>query len=737
MSVDQGQTINFKIDTTATDYRIDIYRLGYYGGRGARRVDTIATEFTTETVQPDCLLIDGTTDDNLVDCGNWSVSASWPVPAGATSGMYVARPRRADNGGASHIAFVVRDDDGSSDLLFQTSDTTWQAYNSYGGYSLYAGPGHAHKVSYNRPFVTRDAPTEDWLFNSEYPKLRWLERNGYDVSYFSGVDTARFGSELVEHEAFMSEGHDEYWSAEQRANVESARDAGVDIAFFSGNEVYWKTRWEPSTADGVSTDHRTLVSYKEGDAQGGEHYNCFGNFACDPDPDTWTGLWRQNAPGHDGGRPENALSGQISWHDSTETLEVPSELADVRFWRNTSIADLTSGSAALAPDTLGYEWNPEQPAFDATYPDGRIHLTQTQADGETHHMSLYRAPSGALVFGAGTVQWSWGLDSVHDRGSAPENADMQQATVNLLSDMGAQPGSLQTNLVPGGPLDVTAPTATITDPPDGASVPGGSVVVSGTAADSGGRGRRRRGLDRRWGHLGPGDGHDELVLHLQPATGSRRIVQARAVDDAANIGAAASVNLDVGQQSCPCSIFSPAVTGVQDSESIALELGVRFRSDVAGFITGIRFYKTSGNTGTHTGTLWSDDGVNLATVTFTGESGTGWQEATFGAPVAIDADTTYVASYHTNVGRYAVGTSFAAAGVDNPPLHALAGRGGRAQRRLRRSAAAGSSRRARSSRRTTSSTSSSTPRSARTRPPRPSWRGHRHPTEPGFRWART
>ena len=271
ISVDQGQTIGFKIDTTASDYRIDIYRLGYYGGNGARRVATIATGATTETDQPNCLLIDGTTDDNLVDCGNWSPSASWSVPANATSGLYVARPRRADNGGASHIAFVVRDDNGNSDLLFQTSDTTWQAYNSYGGYSLYAGPGHAHKVSYNRPFVTRGGPIEDWLFNAEYPMLRWLERNGYDVSYFSGIDTARRGSELLEHEAFMSVGHDEYWSAEQRANVEAARDDGVDLAFFSGNEVYWKTRWEPSTADGSSTDHRTLVAYKEGDAQGSEH----------------------------------------------------------------------------------------------------------------------------------------------------------------------------------------------------------------------------------------------------------------------------------------------------------------------------------------------------------------------------------------------------------------------------------------------------------------------------------
>ena len=100
------------------------------------------------------------------------------------------------------------------------------------------------------------------MFNAEYPMVRFLESNGYDVSYTSGVDTDRRGAELLEHEAFLSVGHDEYWSGTQRANVEAARDAGVDLAFFSGNEVFWKTRWENSI-DGSGTPHRTLVSYKE------------------------------------------------------------------------------------------------------------------------------------------------------------------------------------------------------------------------------------------------------------------------------------------------------------------------------------------------------------------------------------------------------------------------------------------------------------------------------------------
>src|SRR5207244_3348146 len=109
--------------------------------------------------------------------------------------------------------------------------------------------GRAYKVSYNRPFTNRgtrgDGQAEGFLFQAEYPMIRWLEANGYDVSYASAVDTDRQGATaLLQHKVFLSVGHDEYWSAAQRANVEAARGAGVHLAFFSGNEMFWKTRWE-------------------------------------------------------------------------------------------------------------------------------------------------------------------------------------------------------------------------------------------------------------------------------------------------------------------------------------------------------------------------------------------------------------------------------------------------------------------------------------------------------------
>ncbi|MDF2388987.1 DUF4082 domain-containing protein, partial [Nostoc ellipsosporum NOK] len=124
----------------------------------------------------------------------------------------------------------------------------------------------------------------------------------------------------------------------------------------------------------------------------------------------------------------------------------------------------------------------------------------------------------------------------------------------------------------------------------------------------------------------------------------------------------------------PLSIWnnSQTPTNPSISDPNAVELGVKFRSDIDGFITGVRFYKGSGNTGTHIGNLWSSDGTQLATATFSNETASGWQQVNFSSPVAISANTVYVASYHTSVGNYAADSGFfAGAGVDNPPLHLL------------------------------------------------------------------
>ena len=130
--------------------------------------------------------------------------------------------------------------------------------------------------------------------------------------------------------------------------------------------------------------------------------------------------------------------------------------------------------------------------------------------------------------------------------------------------------------------------------------------------------------------------------------------------------------------SCPCSIWNstttPANPAVNDPN--AVELGVKFRVDLNGFITGIRFYKGTTNTGTHVGTLWTSAGQSLGTATFMNETASGWQQVNFSTPIAVTASTVYVASYHTNVGNYAANNGyFASSGVDNRASASFAGRG--------------------------------------------------------------
>ena len=124
---------------------------------------------------------------------------------------------------------------------------------------------------------------------------------------------------------------------------------------------------------------------------------------------------------------------------------------------------------------------------------------------------------------------------------------------------------------------------------------------------------------------------------------------------------------------CPCSIWSPSDTpAVTQDETLPVEIGVVFSTEADGYITGLRFYKSIGNTGTHYGHLWTTSGTLLATVIFTGESDTGWQEATFPMPIAIFSDTTYIASYHTETGYWSLTSGGLTSAVYNEPLTALA-----------------------------------------------------------------
>jgi hypothetical protein len=715
MSVNVGETESFKINTPSTKYHIDILRLGYYGGDGARMVQAgIKPSATLPQKQPACLTYSST---GLIDCGNWGVSASWTVPSNAVSGVYIAHLVREDGSGESQIPFVVRNDSSHSEILLQTSDATWEAYNDYGGNSLYTctvscPPGEpeaykaAYAVSYNRPWEGSFAVDggASYLWYAEYQMIYWLEKNGYNVSYTSEANVDQNGALLKNHKIFMSSGHDEYWSEGQRANVESALSSGVNLAFFSGNEMFWKTRWGPST-EGANTPYRTLTSYKE------THFNA----PVDPqDPPTWTGSWRDPrfSPPANGGKPENALTGQFFLVNAgTSDITVPSQYAKDRLWKNTAASTLKSGqSLTLAPGagTLGYEW--DEDVDNGFRPAGEFDLSSTTVSGlqtfndygsrlsegttATHHLTLYKAPSGALVFGAGTVQWSWGLadfnaweSATTEPGKTAPDPNLEQATVNLLAEMGVQPGSLTTGLVAGTKsTDTTAPTSTITSPTQNATLTDGSAVtITGSATDAGGG--VVAGVEvstdngATWHPATLTTPAEQTVkwsytwaAHGNPTT----TIRSRAVDDSANLEKpSAGITVNV---SCPCSIWGSAVTpGTPDSgDGSSVEVGLKFTSEVFGSVTGVRFYKAAANTGTHVGSLWSSTGTLLASATFTSETASGWQQVNFSTPVQISPNTTYVVGYLAPKGHYSADSYYfyspsptGPKTLNSPPLHAV------------------------------------------------------------------
>ena len=486
------------------------------------------------------------------------------MPADAVSGVYLARLQRLDSNGnpidgaVNQIPFVVRNDGETHDIVLQTSDTTWQAYNAWGGNNGVVGanlygdandsinwdpiPGagshsqdRAYAVSYNRPFITDDGTgpasgAQDYLFGADYAAIYWLEKQGYDVSYISGVDTDRLGADyLKNYKSFISVGHDEYWSGDQRANVEEARDSGVNLLFWSGNECYWKIRWDVAySADG--TAYRTLVCYKETLAVADPNAGPRGLLQprsdrhLDRDVDGYPLPRQSRLPAAETPRmstrsPASTQPATAARTSSRASCSAPTarassaahstcrpNYASLRVWRDTTIA-AGGGQLDIAPGILGYEWDTSPD--DNLRPAGLIKLSETTLPWDailvdqgnntapgvaTHNLSLYRTASGSLVFGAGTTFWTWALSDQHDNspyGADIENIDIQQFTINMFADMGIQPGVADAFLISQGlkrasaSTDTTAAVASINDLPDTVEALK-AVTITGTATDNDG-----------------------------------------------------------------------------------------------------------------------------------------------------------------------------------------------------------------------------------------------------------
>lgn len=381
-SVKAGESVGIRAssDGPAT-VTAEVYRIGWYGGAGARKVWS-GGPFTV-TTQPECPMDPST---GLVECG-WPETLRFTVGEDWVSGIYLVKIRRPD-GFKRYASFVVRDHR-SADVLLQAAFNTYQAYNEYGSQSLYATTapipgGKGTLVSYDRPY--RDDEGAGQVLRWEVHLARFLERHGYDVTYGTNMDFERAPNLLEGIGMFVHGGHDEYWTSQQRSQVDRALGTGaMSLAYFGGNGAYWRVRYEKNAA---GTSLRRIACYKnfpENDAQPGTTVR----FRDDPSP-----------------HPESLLFG--SMYEGWQLIPFPLVVSDPDHWL---MAGTGLERGALLHGLLGYE-SDRVPAQNV--PEGTtISLDSPLLTAEgipTRSQVVDRTlPNGRLVFSAGSIYWPLAL----------------------------------------------------------------------------------------------------------------------------------------------------------------------------------------------------------------------------------------------------------------------------------------------------------------------------------------
>jgi hypothetical protein len=519
-SVNKGGSIAFSVSTKDSSFNIDIFRTGWYAGVGARLLTTIANLHgvlqTTPTQDP---------VTRLIECA-WPSSYVLSVPASWVSGIYLARLTGNPSGKQSWIIFVVRDDSRSSDVTFENSVTTYQAYNFWpngaNGRSLYAWGNTsddlpAWKVSFNRPYVLgrsysvttpgaasgvgageylanlQPGPVQNYgIFNAgyEYNMVRWLEKNGYDVTYLTDIDVHENAALLANHRALLSVGHNEYWSMPMLQHVQNALANGLNLGFFSANSPYWQVRFEPASNGAAD---RTMVGYKYDAPWNDPLYNS--------NPQLSTVRWRDPHINF----PEAAWVGAEYVGDPFEGDIV---ISNASHWLMDG-AGLHNGDRLTG--LLGYEVDAVVPGvspanlqilasspvgpFDNDYdnPPGLICNDQVC----TSNVTWYSA-GHAFVFDAGSMNWSWGLDDYNAPSMRPAFSSVaaQTLTRNVLAAF-INPVTVVTASLPPGAIGASYTAFQLTASGGGqpyawtaTGLPSGinlspSGVLSGTPASSG------------------------------------------------------------------------------------------------------------------------------------------------------------------------------------------------------------------------------------------------------------
>jgi len=449
--------------SSSAQYTMDIYRMGWYptgtnpdgsscapscGGRLMLHVGPL-----NGVKQANCPTVTASNDPNfgMTEC-SWTPSYTLNVPATWTSGNYIVKLTRTDGQQLeSYMTFVVRDDSSTAPIVYSLDVTTWQAYNFWGGagngntgYDLYGklddvtfddlGPSRAYTVSFDRPYTDAGAADGAGTFMVwDFPMIRWMESKGYDMTYTTDIDLENNSHLLTGHKVFVNTGHDEYYSDNMRANIQNAIASGVNMALFSANNFYFRIAFA-------------------NDAAG----NPYRRIQCDKNalPGSTLLQWRLLTPPV----PENQLGGvMLNGVASDRNFLV----ADASSWiyagtglstytGNGTSGVITSGPGQNAlPGIIGYEIDaqtsssPDLAQYSGFDPPGLQtigHSFVPASDNGVNSWSdavLYTAPSGAMVFSAGTIQWAFGVDNgindgFCDCGHTVANAAAQRVTQNII-----------------------------------------------------------------------------------------------------------------------------------------------------------------------------------------------------------------------------------------------------------------------------------------------------------------
>jgi hypothetical protein len=408
-----GTLLEVKVSTTEPAYRMSAYRLGDYDGGSGHLVHRSALLQGERQAEPAFQPVETRT-----------VVAPWHVSLTAETdgwepGFYVLR-LRASTGWESQIPYIVSSPSAAGTVAVVVPVTTWQAYNLWGGYSLYAGPSGDRRswaVSFDRPYDGVGGLND--FHTSVVPIVLQAERTGEPLSYFANVDLHDDHDLLAGALGYVSTGHDEYWTPSMRTTVETARDAGTNLAFLGANTAYWRIRLD----ERETGPRRLMTGYRHDAAQ---------DPLRDERPAEATSLFRA-APAAE---PENALTGMLY-----ECYPVDADYVVVSpKWWGFAGTGVRAGTAI--PGLVGGE-------SDRVYPDGfaprplqLLSHTSFSCRGvtTTSQSVYYTAPSGAGVFTAGTLRWGCALVDLCDRRLGPRTRDFaRQVTDNLIHGFAAGP----------------------------------------------------------------------------------------------------------------------------------------------------------------------------------------------------------------------------------------------------------------------------------------------------------